>query len=292
MINLEKFASKKAVIVPLKRGTFQYNRKKYYSEKARQFNDGFYRVELEGNRFEVLEEVVIETEDLPFTIIKGYTFNNNLVFQNFDAAKRKVHREVMAPLFFNTQESFFSVEAIFWEDKNLYYYRPNYLDTLIYEVKERFDNKQDITGLKGATPELKTLFLFNDLARLELLREQDELKKQLEELRLIKEKGLREKEEAEKLAHLMQTIKGRLMITFNRVGGKLLNYSVSGEYLTVDWQLEATGRSFNSLIDPGTFKVVEAGYCMSGDDRRHSISSMVLTAKDYEDDDLIYITRD
>jgi hypothetical protein len=48
---------------------------------------------------------------------------------------------------------------------------------------------------------------------------------------------------------------------------------------------------YNSVLDSQTFMVLEAGYCMSNDDKRHNITSMVKTAEEYEQKDLTYITR-
>lgn len=275
-INFEKFDKVHSAIVPILNGVFQYNRKKYnVSESV----NGWFLVVLKGN--DVLKENIISIEadkNVKLKTVGGYTYNNNFIFQNFDVGKRKLGVDVMTQLHFNTSPTFSSIKAVLWEDKNLYYHSPNYKDLAIFKVKQVFDNLHSsggagISNIKGITPELKTLFLFHDIQRIDLEKELIKVKKEKEF------KAWRE------------TLPGRIAITFARVGAKLLNYSVSGNRITVDWQLINSEEKFNSVIDASTFKVLEAGYCLSGSDKDHNVTSMVLLAEDYEKDGLIYKTR-
>jgi len=274
MIDLSKFIDKKTVNVPIIDGRFKYNRKIYSIPEP--CEDGWYAVELEGNSANLRQAVF--PESIPefnkdHTILKGYTYNNIMVFQNFDVGKRKSGVEVMADLNFNTMPTFMSIEAILWEDKKLYYYRPNYMDTIIFSIKSAYDNNDNnVKELKGITPELKTLYLFHDLERQRMIMEQERLRKEQE------------------IEEFKKTLQGRLLLTFNRVGAEIIDYSVTGNRITVNWKLPS-GRAFNSVVNSDDFRVIEAGYCMSGDDKRHSATSMVELAKDYEDDNLIHHTR-
>jgi len=271
MIDLNKFTSKTTAIVPLIKGHFQYNRKKYNTLTNL---SGWYEVEIQGNDVEIINPVFIETEDIKDNIIKGFIYHNKIIFQNFDVGKRKIGHEVMTDLHLNNTSTFTSIEAIIWEDKKLYYYRPNYKDTFIYEIKFFFDDGQNLPKtFKGLTPEYKTLYLFHEIEKIEL--------------KVIQEKLQKEKE----IEEFKKTLQGRLILAFNTVGGKILNYSVSNNRITVDWELES-GSQFNSVINADTFQVIEAGYCMSGFDKDHSLTSMVELAKDYEERDVIYKTRE
>lgn len=276
MIDLEKFMKKSTAIVPILDGSFKYNRKQYYIVGA--CLNGWYEVELDGNNANLKQSIIIESNtdfSKGLRVIKGYTYNNSMVFQNFDVGKRKSGVEVMIDLNFNSMPTFMSVEAILWEDKRLYYYRPNYTDTSIFNVKAAYDNEAaSITDIKGLTPELKTLFLFHAIEQHKFKKEQELLKRKKE------------------IEDLEKTLQGRLILSFNRVGAKILKYSVSGKRITVDWEIEGSTQKFNSVIEADTFRVIEAGYCMSGHDRDHTVHSMVKLAESYDEDGLIHKTRE
>ena len=261
------------VVVPIIGNKFQYHRKKY---TVNHVENGWYRVSLRGNNATVLEDVMIELEVLSsHKTIAGYTYNNKFIPANFDVGRRHAGIEIMTDLFLNHAPTFSSVEAIIWEDKNIYYYRPRYSDLFIHEIKNIYDNSKNtkISNVRGITPELKTLYLFHDIER-------------------IKVKELAEKvKKAQELEEFKKTLQGRLMVNFARVGATILNYSISGNRVTIDWKLDATGRNFNSVIEADSLRVIEAGYCMSGRDKDHSVTSMVKLAEVYEEDDLIYKTR-
>ena len=136
------------------------------------------------------------------------------------------------------------------------------------------DGTGDVAGLKDVTPELKTVFLFHTIERIkiqQLVYEQDQKRKAEE---------------------FIKTIPGRLSFAFSAVGGKVINYSLTGKRIIVDWELSATGRKFNSIIEKDTFRVLDAGFCMSGSDKDHNVTSLVLTAEDYEERHKIHITRE
>jgi hypothetical protein len=270
MINLNEFVKDFEAIVPIMNNKFIYNRK-WYSTKN--LADGWYKVILSGNDVALAEPTMPEFFTFK-NVIKGYTFNNSIVFSNFDVAKRKYFKEVMSPLCLNTFPTFSSIEAIYWEDKKFYTYKINYMDIKILDLKVVLEYDEDINTHIGMTPELKTLFLFHMLEKQRILAEQ-------EQLRLNKEKE-----------EFAKTLTGRLIIAFNTVNAVILNYSVSGNNIVVDWKLKDSDQRYNSVINKHTFQVVECGFCMSGQDKFHSVKSMILTAKDYEEEDLIHITRE
>ena len=220
---------------------------------------------------------MIELEILPnYKTIVGYTYNNKFIPGNFDVGLRHAGIEIMTDLWLNTAPTFSSVEAIIWEDKNLYYCRPRYSDMFIHEVKNIYDNPGNIkiSNVRGMTPELKTLYLFHDIERIRIKELAEKVRK------------------AQEFEEFKKTLQGRLMVNFARVGATILNYSISGNRITVDWRLDVTGRKFNSVIEADSLRIIEAGFCLSGHDKEHSVTSIVKLAEVYEEDNLIYKTRD
>ena len=72
-------------------------------------------------------------------------------------------------------------------------------------------------------------------------------------------------------------------------GGKLLSYKKHRKNIEVDWEVE--GVRMNSLIDPVTFQCQEAGFCVSGQDKRLRIDAAVLTAKEHIEGKYLVETR-
>lgn len=264
MIDLEKFNKSIKTIVPILNGKFKYNGKKYNCNSN---DSGWFNVEIKGNDC-INKEPFFMLNKLNFKIIQGYILNNQFIFKNFDEGRRRVGKEIMTDIYFNFCPSFSSIIAVIWEDGKLYYFSPNYRDSFIYKIKSIMENNEDIKDVKGLIPELRTLCLFYELE-----------KQRLEELKAEKE-----------VEKLKQTLHGRLILSFRRVGAQLIKYSISGNRIIVDWKI---GRQeFNSILNKDTFKILECGFCCSGDDKRHNIHSMVILAKDYEEDGLIYKTRE
>ncbi len=272
MIDLNKIATPAEVIVPIVNNTFQYNRKKY---NTLSYVDGWYKVELNGNFVKIIDHIyMIDMEDLKAPTIKGYTYGNQIIFQNFDVAKRKLNKDIMSELFLSSTDTFNAIEAIIWEDGKLFYKRNLYTDISIIDVKTYFDEEKSLLSMKGVTPELKTVFLFHDLQRQKLLKELEIIKKEAERIELLK------------------TLPGRLEHILKKVGATLINFTKQAkDRIEIIWKIDNYTSEFNSIIDASTFKVIEAGYCMSGDDKKHSVSSMILTAADYADRGKIYRTR-
>lgn len=271
-IDLNIFAGESEATVPVLNNTFQYNRKKY--QLNNRVADGWYKVSMINNDASIIEEAYPEfCEFDKKNLIKGYVFNNNIVFQNFDVAKRKFNLEIQDRLFLNNFETFSSIDAVYWEDKRIYSVKINYNDYFIFDVKSKFDNKEDIKDIKGVTPELKVLYVNHDIQRQGIA------------------KLLQEAKEKEERRNLYESIPGRINIIMERVGATVESINLNGSRINVVWYTENSSYRYNSVLSAQTFEVIEAGYCMSGDDKRHNLTSLVLTAKEYEDEDLIYITR-
>jgi hypothetical protein len=267
MLDFEKLAKPRKVIVPVRDRSFLFEKRRF----SLQADDGWHLVEIENRSAKMIEQVSASNLDYPS--ILGYTHNNSIIFQNFDVAKRKYGLGLNAPLYFNRSSTFEPIKAIVWEDRQVYWCAPNYADAKALELKDLAENSQDINGQIGITPELRTTYLFHAIEK--------------ESLRKI----LQETKQKEELDRLMASIPGRLKVTFDRVGAELVNYSLSGDRIVVDWKIKGSYTEYNSIIDSRTWMVVEAGYCMSGDDRRHNVTSLVKTAQEYEERRVTFITR-
>jgi len=276
MINLNNFVKEIFAEVPVNKGKFVFNRKQYEVPSE----DGWFKVSLKGNYANIVEPIYyFDNLEKKYNRLLGYSYNNLIIFQNFDAVKRKTGKDVSAVLNFNKSDSFNPIRCICWEDGQFYYTQQDYSSNYkIHEIKNFFDSDRDISQLKGVTPEIRTTYLFHCIER-----------DQVRELEKIKLAHLAEEDRREHEKQMMATVQGRVQLTFNRSGASLLNYSLSGKRIMVDWELN--GHKFNSIIDADSFKVIEAGYCMSGEDTKHNITSLVKLAEDYDDRDLIYITR-
>jgi len=121
--------------------------------------------------------------------------------------------------------------------------------------------------IKGLTPELRYLYFLYVL----------EYKTQQELLRAKQEEEFK------------KTLVGRVKSALEEVGAHLIELKQRGNNLEVVWSIQ--GERFNSLINPNNFQVKEAGFCVEGMDNILSLKSMVLTAQDFIEKDLIYKTR-
>ena len=270
-IDFSTFAESKTVVVPVRNNTCRYNRK-FYKVTA---PDGWWKVSLCGNNAVVETQVDITSEiSTAFKKFKGYTYNNQFLFKSFDIARRYFNNQVMMPFYFGANiETFNSISVLVGEDESLYFYSIDYEDMFIYDIVDRFNSKQTIESFKGATPELKTLYMFHMVER------------------EAHEKALEEIKKKKALAEFASTLEGRLALTFKLTGAELISYKASKDKVTVVWQNPHSAYEFNSVLDAKTLQVVEAGYCMSGHDKEHSASSMVMLARDYEQRDVIHKTR-
>lgn len=267
MIDFSKLSAPIQIIVPVRSELFRYNNKTYVCHTE----DGWRRVEIKNNRCKDLGPDMPDPSKLDTAL--GYTHNNRLIFQNFDVALRKWNHSHTTELHFNQSPTFEAVRVAIWEDKRAYWVEPNYGDSKTLDLKDLLEAGKTLEGEKGITQELRSVFLFHALEREQLLQMQ------------------RQAEVKEEEERMMRDIPYRLNITMRRAGAELLNYSMSGNRIVVDWRVLGSTQRYNSVIDSRTWMVLEAGYCMSGDDRRHNLTSMIKTAELYAENRRTVITR-
>jgi len=275
-INFSSLAQPKTILVPILQKAFQYNKKKYQID----VNDGWWITSIEGNKASPIEPYIwidetlyINCDNKKFNLVNGYTYGNQIVFQNFDVSKRNWNLGLTAPLHFNSVDTFSPIKVVAWETDQFFYACINYSDQKIYEIKSAYDEEKALDGLKGVTPELRTLYLFHALER-------DQLREML-----------REKVEKEEHEKRMQEVPYRLKVTLERAGATLLGFSTSGNRIIIDWQLKEGGYKYNSVIDATSFMTLEAGYCLSGGDKRLNLTALAKTAEEYEERGVTFITR-
>lgn len=140
---------------------------------------------------------------------------------------------------------------------------PQIQDTL-WKVKELFDENKSLQNVPGITPELRLLFTLYSF---------DKIRREQELAQLEREQFLK-------------SLTGRLKSSIEMSGGIYKDHKeISRGRIEVDWELD--GKEFNTLLNPD-FSVVEAGVCVSGDDDRHNMTSLVNRVGDFERDGSYY----
>ena len=259
VLNFDLIDKEQKALVPIHNKRFIYSKKRYKVEAE----DGWAIVSLKGNKASYIEPYYEQEEILSFP---AFVYHEQFVPSSFGVFKSHFgFNKMLGKLNFAPEETFQAIRLVRWEDGRFYYLKPDYASFLCLELKDVFDQEESIESKKCVTPELRTLFLFHSLER-----------------NKIKEELARKEEE--------NSLPARLKRRFESSGAVLLNYRISGDHVIVDWEIPGWPHKYNSVLNTD-FTVIEAGYCMSDDDKRHNITSLVKTAEDYEERDLIYVTR-
>lgn len=280
VINLEQFSKPARVIAPIidSWGNF----------KGRLFNlktrDGWYKIEL-GDRAKVLREATDIEIDIALDkmdTMNGYAIADSIVPLNWASAKFRFDYNETIPVMFTRAELWDITQAARWYDKRLYYKGLDYSkDTsIVRKVKEKFESGSSLDGIKGVTPELGYVYI--------LLCLQRDNYRALEELKKLK---LSELEKAKRIKEFQKTLPGRILKTVENAGGAMVRYHRQGvDKIVVVWKLG--GQEVNSLLDLD-FRVLEAGYCLENEDKKHNLDSIIPLAKIFQEEggDL-YITRE
>ena len=131
----------------------------------------------------------------------------------------------------------------------------NSLSNKLFELKDLFESGKNLIGVKDITPEMRLLFTFHLF---------EKAKKEIE-LQKLKE------------AEFRMTVGGRLKAIIEATGGTLIEHkTLNNRGYEVIW--EFANERFNTWID-NNFHVIEAGVCVAGHDKIHSMSSIVNVVK-------------
>ncbi len=279
MIDLEKFSTPKEAIVPVINKRSIFNGRHFQLDER----DGWYKVELGDNVLCKRPATDVEVEQVLASLpeVRGYTIEDSLIPLNFDSVKYKYGYSETVPVMFIASELWDVIRASQYEDCRLYYHDidTSFNRAVLNEVKKRFEEEKPIGEVKGITPELRYLYL--------LLALQRDNYREIEKLKSLK---LSQTEKEKRLKEFQETFAGRLLKVVESAGGKLIRFHKQGrERIVVIWKVG--GQVINSLVKLD-FRVVEAGFCLSGEDKLHSLSSLIPLAQTYQEESPLYITRE
>lgn len=278
MIDLLGFSQIKEAVVPLVDGSGQvYGRRFHFNL----MEDGWYKLAL-GN------EVTIEYKATPLEILKAtkdlkklrvYALGLEGIPTNFDNFKQLGLGESERIYFLNL--GIFEVaKVIRWEDKKLYFYEqtiPQSVET-IQATKEAFEKESSLAGIKGITPELRYYFVLCSLQR-QSYRAVAELDKFV----------LSGETKRKRLAEFQQSFAGRLEDAIEKAGGKLVRYNKQGNGYLVHWRI---GDQLVKSTIRDDMRIISAGFCLEGEDKKHTLGSLINLAKLFQEDQPLYITRE
>lgn len=278
MIDLQRFTSSEDTIVPIVEGWGQVNQRKVFKN----VEDGWYAVTL-GNRIEVGRKATpVEVDKLlkSHKFLRVYALGTEGIPTNFDNFTRRGFGQAVKVHFLNLP-LFEVAKVVIWEDKRIYFYETDirYERDLIRVFKDAFSEGRGAVGVKGTTPEI---YYYNLLITL-----QSQAFKEVEKLNQL---ALNKEEMEKRIKQFGNSFEARLTDTISAAGGKLLKFSKSNaDTFMVEWEI---GDQTVKTTIHDDMRILSAGYCLSGDDRKHTMASLVQLAKLFQVEDPLYITRD
>jgi len=268
VIDLSRFANKEYDdVIPVINGIGWSNSRKFSLPVE---EDGWYKIHYGDNVASIRKatplEILKKQEGMKSYI--GYPVGEEIIPLNFDNFCKKGYGESFRVFFLN-EPPWDIVKFVQGEDKNFYSCGSEVKAnrTIINQVKEAFEKNLLINGIKGVTPEIRYVFLLHRMQRDAFLAA-----KELETLHL------KEEERQKRIEEFRATFPGRLEKTIEDAGGTLVRFSKKGSNYTVVWKIN--GQRVNSTIKDD-FGIMELGFCASGEDKRHTLSSAIKLAQDY-----------
>ena len=281
MINLERFTEEKEVIVPIVDGWGQYESRKIYRPDIKE--NGYYHatfgqsILLHGPASPLeIRKILDKNSRKKF---KVYTIGEEGVGANFDTFLRNGYEETVRVNFMNVR-LFEVAEIALWEDGRFYFYETILPKNrkILQQVKERFEKETNLFGVREITPEIRYYFLLASLQR-QGVRAAEEMEKF----------KLSEIERKKRVEEFNQTFPGRLKDTIEKAGGKLVRYSKHGKNYLVEWRI---GKQLVKSIIKDDMRILNAGFCLSNEDKKHTVASIINLAKLFEKNAPLYITRE
>ncbi len=290
-IDLNRFDQTNIIIAPVHKLKYTDRVTTVYNNRVctwkQDIEDGWYKIEMSAEGGKILDKAdAIDQEELfkKLDSIYGFVYRDKIIPMSFNTMKMKYGWFAdTIKVNFITAQPWALINCVRWEDDKLYYWKmnmSNLIMSVLTKVKEAFDNEKDINNLKYVTPELRYLFILNCIQR-----------KAIHDIQKLEELNISNDEKEEIKKDFANSLSGKLLHVFEDAGAHLIHYQIKANgSLQVDWSVD--GERFNSILSPDTFSVKEAGYCMSDADHDHNARSMILLAKEYMKDDLIYKTRE
>jgi hypothetical protein len=134
------------------------------------------------------------------------------------------------------------------------------------DVKDAFESKKTLDGIKDVTPEMRVAFMFNCIERTQ--------------------EEIREKEA--KLRKEMAVPQNFIKAAMSEGGAEVEFVKKNNRGFEVQWK--SAGHTINTQLD-NDYRVVEAGFCVSNWDSTQSARSLVNVLNDYVDNEFVNVTR-
>ena len=278
MIDFKEFTSKKDKIFPIinQRGIIDGRKIKHNVE------NGWYLFEISSKIKKIRSATPLEIEKTinksNFPRFTGYPIGTEVIPNNFEIIKRLGEQETVTVQFLN--ENLFSfISFIKWEDGNYYYHDTVSSPKILKELRGYYDENKSLSGLQGITPELRYYFLLLQLQ-----------KGFLQAFKPIRDGYVISKDREVALQKLIKLEVGDIIrSSIISAGGKFLRHHLVGENYLVEWKIG--GQLVKSVIKKD-LRLINAGFCLSGYDKDHSLNSIVNLAKLFQEDEPLYITRE
>lgn len=278
MLNLERFSKVTYGFVPIVDGWGKLNGRKFHLN----LNDGWYQIEIGdgivpkrlATQLEIAKALRKEKHHLVYTVgMEGIPVN----FDNF--LKRGLAESVQVN--FLNLNFLDTAKVVLWEDRRFYFYEQDarHQRAIIQKIKKVFEDRGSLQGVSGVTPEMSYSFLLGELAR-SSYEEVSALRGNLV-LSVEKNKNIDEK--------MLENSEYRLKNAIVKAGGKYIGHVKKGYGYAITW--EVGGQIVKSTIS-SDLRIISAGFCLSNEDKKHTVNSIVNLAKVFQHSSPLYITRE
>jgi hypothetical protein len=256
-------------------GEFASNRMKFRTSEP----NGIYCVDMTEDDFksslmmaDIDEAVKFFRKNSKFNVIRGVSFHNGIIPEN-----PVKFTNIPISITDATYDEFEEVEAVLVKKTGQYYFLRTVCTEKAFplmEVKEAFESQENIEEIKGLSPEIRIVHFFHLLERQRI--EEEEREAERRELLAIRE-------EQERVP------KNRITNALEESGATLVSIRKVNRGHEIVWS--ASGHTINTLLNDN-YRVIEAGFCVSGYDNTQSVSSVAKVLQDYVDQgDWVHKTR-
>lgn len=281
-INLDRFVQATEAIVPLIDNWGKYQGRKIEIE----VEDGWYKVRL-ANKTTIIKkasplDIRKALEDKKKLMVYG--LGGEGVPVNFDNFKQRGYSESIIVHFTMTGQPFDVFEVVLWEDGRFYYYGTNqrHQRELIKGIKEAYQQRRILPELPGVTPEIRFAFMLGHLQRESYEAVEGILKKADVVISLGQRKRINDK--------LQNSFSVIIKNAITKAGGVYIGHrKLNSSAYTVEWKIGNQTVKSNIRAD---LRIISAGFCLSGEDKKHSMNSIVGLAKTFKERSPLYITRE
>jgi hypothetical protein len=278
-IDFSRFTTTTRATMPIVEHWGKYNGRLIESNTE----DGWYIVEFGSNINIIRKATMMEIEEATkvFKKLRGYPLGEEIVpvnFQNlYDLGKGETVRA-----FFLQSPAWDIVRIGQSPHDSRFYSLGSYYGRRSAEYRDaqrRFEDGGSLSGLRGITPEQRYYWLL-----LSLQKQSYEAYQEIERLHLSStERNKRIKEFASQLPM-------RIQHEVRNSGGRFVSFEKYGKNkFLIRW--EVGGQEVKTVVE-NDLRVYDAGFCLSGDDRKHNLASIVSLARLFQHSNPLYITRD